>query len=130
MTILSGMSSDEQMKDNLKTFSHFEPLTETEKAVVEEVRKTMMSVPQIGCTACRYCTDGCPMKIAIPDVFKAVNTMDLYHEEFRPKNFYHSLVNLGHGRASDCLACGQCESVCPQHLPIIDLLKKAAARLD
>ncbi len=130
MTILSGMSSDEQMKDNLKTFSHFEPLTETEKAVVEEVRKTMMSVPQIGCTACRYCTDGCPMKIAIPDVFKAVNTMDLYHEEFRPKNFYRSLVSLGHGRASDCLACGQCESVCPQHLPIIDLLKKASARLD
>ena len=130
MTVLSGMSSDEQMADNLKTFSRFAPLTEAERALVEEVRSAMMRVPQIGCTGCRYCTDGCPMAIAIPDVFKAVNTMDLYHEEFRPKSFYRNLIGLGHGRASDCVACGQCESVCPQHLPIIDLLKKASSRLD
>ena len=130
MTILSGMSSDAQMADNLKTFSRFEPLTQDERQIVEEVRAIMMGVPLIGCTACRYCTDGCPMNIAIPDVFKAVNTMDLYHEEFRPKSFYANLIGQGHGRASDCVACGQCEGVCPQHLPIIDLLKKASARLD
>ncbi|MBQ3424320.1 MAG: aldo/keto reductase [Clostridia bacterium] len=130
MTVLSGMSSDEQMADNLKTFAAFKPLTDREKAVVEEVRQAIMSVPQIGCTACRYCTDGCPMNIAIPDVFKAINTMDRYHEEFRPKCFYNDLIGQGHGRASDCVACGQCEGVCPQHLPIIELLKKASARLD
>lgn len=130
MTILSGMSSEEQMMDNIRTFSHFEPLTDAEKALVEEVRTIMMNVPQIGCTACRYCTDGCPMNISIPDVFRAVNTMDLYHEEFRPKAFYGGIIGQGHGRASDCIACGQCESVCPQHLPIIDLLKAASARLD
>lgn len=130
MTILSGMSTPDQMADNLQTFTHFEPLTEQEKAVVEEVRTIMMNAPQIGCTACSYCTDGCPMHIAIPDVFRAVNTMRLYHEEFRPKNFYKSLVDQGHGRASDCVACGQCEGVCPQHLPIIELLKEAGGMLD
>ena len=90
----------------------------------------MLNVPQIGCTACRYCTDGCPMSISIPDVFRAINTMDLYKEEFRPRSFYGSVLRQGHGRAADCIACGQCESVCPQHLPIIELLKSAAARLD
>ena len=130
MTVLSGMSTPGQMADNLKTFAHFEPLTDAEKAVVEDVRRTIMSVETIGCTACRYCTDGCPMNIAIPDVFRAVNTMKLYHEEFRPKAFYRSLISQGHGCAADCVACGQCESVCPQHLPIIDLLKDASVRLD
>ena len=130
MTVLSGMSSPEQMADNIKTITHFEPLTNAEKAVVEDVRRVIMSVEQIGCTACRYCTDGCPMNIAIPDVFRAVNTMKLYHEEFRPKSFYKGLIGQGHGRAADCVACGQCESVCPQHLPIIELLKDASAYLD
>ena len=130
MTILSGMSTPEQMSDNLQTFAHFEPLSDAEKATVEDVRKIMMSVEQIGCTACRYCTDGCPMNIAIPDVFRAVNTMKLYNEEFRPKSFYGGLIGQGHGRAGDCVGCGQCESVCPQHLPIIELLKDASARLD
>ncbi|MBQ8162564.1 MAG: aldo/keto reductase [Clostridia bacterium] len=130
MTILSGMSAEEQMQDNIHTFTHFEPLTDQEQALVEEVKTIMLNVPQIGCTACRYCTDGCPMKISIPDVFRAINTMDLYHEEFRPKSFYGAVISQGHGRAADCIACGQCEGVCPQHLPIIELLKSAAARLD
>ena len=130
MTVLSGMSTLEQVADNLETFTHFEPLTEADRAVIDEVRAIMLNVPQIGCTACRYCTDGCPMSIAIPDVFRAVNTMKLYKEEFRPKNFYGGLIAQGHGRAGDCVGCGQCESVCPQHLPIIDLLKEASALLD
>ena len=130
MTVLSGMSAMEQMQDNIQTFTHFEPLSDSEKGLVSEIRAIMLNVPQIGCTGCRYCTDGCPMQISIPDVFRAINTMDLYHEEFRPKSFYGGLLSQGHGRASDCIACGQCESVCPQHLPIIELLRGAAARLD
>ncbi len=130
MTVLSGMSTPEQMADNIATFTHFEPMTDAERAVVDEVRAIMLNVEQIGCTACRYCTDGCPMNIAIPDVFRAVNTMKLYNEEFRPKSFYGGLIARGHGRAADCVACGQCEGVCPQHLPIIELLKDASARLD
>ena len=130
MTILSGMSNDEQMKDNLETFTNFEPLSKEEFAVVDEVTKIMLDIKQIGCTACKYCTDGCPMNISIPDVFRAYNTMTLYNEEFRPKAYYNGLVNTGHGRASECIACGQCEGVCPQHLPIIDLLKEASEKLD
>ena len=131
MTVLSGMSTEEQMEDNIETFRHFERLSEEERTKVFEVRDAMLNVPQIGCTACRYCTDGCPMGISIPDVFRAVNTMSLYKEEFRPKSFYNGLVKAGKSkRASECIACGQCESVCPQHLPVIQLLKEAAERLD
>jgi len=130
MTILSGMSDEAQMNDNIGTFSNFEPLSDKEKKTVEEVRKIMLDIPQIGCTACRYCCDGCPQGISIPDVFRAVNTMTLYNEEFRPKAFYRGLVNAGAGKASDCIECGQCESVCPQHLPIISLMKEAAGKLD
>ena len=130
MTILSGMSTEEQMQDNIGTFAKFEPLTPDEKKLVEKVRKIMLDVPTIGCTSCRYCTPGCPMKISIPDVFRAVNTMALYGDVFRPKAFYGGVIGQGHGRAADCIACGQCESVCPQHLPIIDLLKEASKKLD
>ncbi len=130
MTILSGMSTAEQMADNIGTFVNFEPLSGSEKKLVESVREIMLNVPQIGCTSCRYCTPGCPMKIAIPDVFRAVNTMSLYGDIFRPKAFYGGLIGQGYGRASDCIGCGQCESVCPQHLPVISLLKDAAGKLD
>ena len=130
MTVLSGMSSEEQMKDNLETFKNFEPLTDREREVVDEVTAIMLNIEQIGCTACRYCTDGCPKKISIPDVFKAINTMKLYNEDFRPRAFYNGLLNVGNGRAADCIGCGQCESVCPQHLPIIKLLKEASEKLD
>ena len=108
----------------------FETLTAEERDLIEKVRNIMLDVPQIGCTSCRYCTPGCPMNISIPDVFRAVNTMNLYGDVFRPKAFYGGIIGQGHGRASECIACGQCESVCPQHLPIIDLLKEASDKLD
>ena len=130
MTILSGMSTAEQMTDNIGTFVRFEPLTDGERQLVDRVRKIMLNVPLIGCTSCRYCTPGCPMHISIPDVFRAVNTMTLYGDVFRPRAFYGGLIGQGFGRASECIACGQCEGVCPQHLPIIDLLKDASGRLD
>ena len=130
MTILSGMSTEEQMNDNIGTFARFEPLSDEEKDLVGRVRSIMLNVPQIGCTSCRYCTPGCPMNISIPDVFRAVNTMNLYGDVFRPKAFYGGVIGQGHGRASECIACGQCEGVCPQHLPVIELLKDASAKLD
>jgi len=129
MTILSGMSSPEQMADNIGTFTCFEPLSEEEKKLVDEVTRIMLDTPTIACTSCRYCTEGCPMQISIPDVFRVVNTMRLYNDEFRPRNFYGGLVERS-GRAGDCIGCGQCESVCPQHLPIIELLKEASDMLD
>lgn len=129
MTILSGMSNEEQMKDNLSTFTSFEPLSDDEKKIIEDVKNIMHGKPTIGCTSCRYCCDGCPMGIPIPDIFSLINTIRIYNEGWRAKNYYNSNI-AGKARASDCIGCGQCEGVCPQHLPIIELLKDASSQLD
>ena len=129
MTILSGMSNEEQMDDNIGTFKNFEPMSDEELKIVDEVTEEILGIPQIGCTACKYCCDGCPMKISIPDVFRTINTLRRYPDDWRSKNFYSGLTQRS-GKASACIACGQCERVCPQHLPIIELMKEAAEILD
>ncbi len=127
--ILSGMSTPEQMADNLNTFSSFEPMTEGDYSIIEQVKEKMLAVPLIQCTSCRYCVDGCPSGIRIPDVFRAVNTLRKFPKDGRPHFFYGGLTSDS-GKASDCVGCGQCESVCPQHLSIIELMKEAAEKLD
>lgn len=130
VTVLSGMSSEAQMQENLRTFADFQPLNEEERLRIERVTEVLLSKDTVQCTACRYCTDGCPMGVAIPDVFKALNTLRLYGEDMRPHLFYDGLISGGSGRAENCVGCGQCESVCPQHLPIMEFLKEASERLD
>ncbi|MCQ2422499.1 MAG: aldo/keto reductase [Lachnospiraceae bacterium] len=125
-TILSGMSDESQLADNLKTFDNFEPLSDEEQALIKEVVKKMLDIPLIPCTSCRYCVDGCPMGIQIPDIFNAVNTKRKFPGDNRPGFYYNSLTGYS-GKASDCVGCGQCEGVCPQHLEITELLKEAAA---
>ena len=127
--ILSGMSNEEQMLDNIATFKDFKPLSATEKAAVMMARDKLLSMQLIPCTACRYCVDGCPSSISIPDIFKAVNVKRNFPDDMRPMFYYNGLVEHS-GRASDCLSCGQCESVCPQHLNIIELLQEASSLLD
>ncbi len=129
MTVLSGMSNEAQVDDNISTFRSFEPLAADELAIIDEVTEELLSMPQIGCTACRYCCDGCPMKISIPDVFRTINTLRRYPDDWRSKNYYEQLIQRS-GKASDCVGCGQCEQVCPQHLPIVDLMKEASSILD
>ena len=129
MTVLSGMSTEEQMEDNIATMTDFEPVTDEEMRIIDEVTDMVLSMEQIGCTACRYCVSGCPMNISIPDVFRTVNTLRRYPDDWRAKNIYSGLKERS-GKAADCVACGQCERVCPQHLPIIDLMKEAAGLLD
>ena len=100
-----------------------------EKKLIEEVNTVMFTSPLIGCTACRYCCDGCPSEINIPEVFRILNTIRLYGKEWRSSNFYRGLTEKS-GKAKYCVGCGQCESVCPQHLKIIELLAEASGHLD
>ena len=130
-TILSGMTTQEQMEDNMNTFKDFEPLSDEEKAAVDKVVEAMFRVEQVGCTACRYCVDGCPMSISIPDIISAINTKRKFPGDMRPQFFYNGLIARdGNGKASDCIGCGQCEGVCPQHLPIIEILKEGVEKFE
>ena len=128
-TILSGMSTPEQMEDNINTFKDFEPLSEKELAAIDKVKEIMNRVELAGCTSCKYCVEGCPMGISIPDVISAVNTKRKFPGDMRPQFFYNGLVDR-YSHASDCIACGQCEGVCPQHLPIISLMQEAVEKFE
>ena len=128
-TILSGMSTAEQMEDNINTFKDFEPLSEEELAAIDKVKEIMNRVELAGCTSCKYCVEGCPMGISIPDVISAVNTKRKFPGDMRPQFFYNGLVDR-YSHASDCIACGQCEGVCPQHLPIISLMQEAVEKFE
>ena len=121
LAVLSGMSSVEQMKDNLSFMKDFKPLDEHEEEVIRKAQEAFDSDKSIPCTGCHYCTEGCPMGIPIPDIFTVQNRKK-GSPEFRTKREY-VIVTQGKGVASDCIQCGQCEAACPQHLPIIELLE-------
>lgn len=122
MMVLSGMSSMEQMLDNIETMKDFRPLDDREAAAVEKICGIFRSRNLIPCTACRYCTSGCPKHIDIPNLFALMNTKQLYHDW--NADYYYNQVHTKHGgKASDCIKCGKCEKACPQHLHIRDLLE-------
>jgi len=122
LAVLSGMSSVEQMKDNLSFMKDFKPLTEHEHEVIREAQNALDEDKSIPCTACHYCTKGCPMNIPIPEIFNVENRKK-GSPEFRVRREY-LIVTMDKGKASDCIQCGQCENACPQHLPIISLLEQ------
>ena len=129
MMVLSGMSDLEQMKDNLSYMRDFKPLNETELAAVNKVQEIFHKMNMIPCTACRYCVEGCPKQISIPDLFAIMNIKQLHHDW--NADYYYDEVHTAPGRrASDCLKCGKCEKICPQHLPIRKLLEEVAKEFD
>jgi len=129
MMVLSGMSNMEQMQDNISFMRDFKPLDETERAAVEKVQEIFHSKDLIPCTACRYCTDGCPKHISIPDLFAIMNAKQIHHD-WNADCYYEDVHTAPGRKASDCLKCGKCEKVCPQHLPIRKLLEQVAAEFE
>ena len=133
MVVLSGMSSVEQMEDNTAYMTDFKPLTDDEKSICFKVAEAINSQIAIPCTGCSYCTGGCPQNIAIPDYFSLYN--EDMREDLEQKGWTISFSTYGtltkkFGKASDCIECGQCEGVCPQHLPIIENLKHVAEHFE
>ncbi|MBD5138455.1 MAG: 4Fe-4S dicluster domain-containing protein [Ruminococcus sp.] len=133
MTVLSGMSTLEQLEDNTSFMENFVPLTEDEQKLCFKVADIINSQTAVPCTGCSYCTDGCPQHIAIPQYFSLYN--EIMREDMEKKGWTISFSNYDaltqtFGKASECIACGQCEEMCPQHLTIIDYLKKVSGRFD
>ncbi|MDO5564048.1 MAG: aldo/keto reductase [Eubacteriales bacterium] len=121
--VLSGMSNIEQMDDNISYMSNFKPLNNEEKEIINKAQKVFDSLHLIECTACRYCTQGCPKQINIPKIFEAMNKHLSNGQTKEAKDDYKKIAPLNH-RASDCIGCKQCEEACPQHLEITKYLKE------
>ncbi len=128
MMVLSGMSNMEQMEDNIRAMQDFKPLDEREMAAVEKVQEVFHSMGLIPCTGCRYCVDGCPMNIPIPDLFAIMNTKQLHHDW--NADYYYGVHTAKGGKASDCVKCGKCEKICPQHLSVRQLLEDVAKEFE
>ena len=126
--VLSGMSNMEQMEDNIRSMQAFKPFTEAEHEAVRRVADIIRAIPTIPCTKCKYCVDGdrCPMSINIPSLFGAENKARRFNTE-DARGHYDWVTSKG-GKPADCIECGMCEEICPQQLPIRELLKEIGER--
>jgi predicted aldo/keto reductase-like oxidoreductase len=129
ITVLSGMSNVDQMRDNLSYMKDFRPLDEEEQKIIQKAQQILGHSAAIPCTACHYCTEGCPRKIPIPEIFSAMN-MQLGNGQHDQAAAAYRKATAGHGRASDCIKCLQCERVCPQHLSVTEYLDQCADALE
>ena len=129
ITVLSGMSNLEQMKDNLSYMKDFKPLNAKEQAAIRKAQELMHGIKSIPCTACHYCTAGCPKKIPIPEIFAARNQQLVWGQLEEGSRQYAKAVENA-GKACECISCGQCERACPQQIDVITRLKDCTAQFD
>ncbi|MBQ8093904.1 MAG: aldo/keto reductase [Clostridia bacterium] len=129
LTVLSGMSSTEQVEDNLKTMRTLGEMGDTEKKTLRQAQVLMGRSNAIPCTACKYCMEGCPKQLNIPGIMEAINLKTANGQAEDAKAQYAAVTVDGH-TAGSCITCRKCESACPQHLPISDAMKKASELFD
>ena len=127
--VLSGMSTYEQVIDNVSFMENFSPLNEEEQKIIQKATEIIKHSIAIPCTVCQYCVDDCPMNIPIPKYFSLYNDQQQFRLVPAHKNYYMNLSQV-HGKASDCIGCKQCENHCPQHIDIVEQLQKVAEVFD
>ena len=130
--VLSGMSNMAQLLDNMSYMKEFQPLNDEEQQLIQQAAEIINRNITVPCTGCSYCTVNCPMDIPIPKYFSLYN-LDLQEskeKDWTAQGGYYEHLASRHGKASDCVKCGQCEAMCPQHLPIRALLEDVAAHFE
>ena len=126
--VLSGMSNFDQLKDNVDYMKDFKKLTDKEYKAIDKVINILNGTNGIPCTECRYCIEGCPKKISIPDLFACYNNK-LQFKDWN-SDYYYGIHTKNNGKASDCIKCGKCEKICPQHLPIRKYLENVSKHFE
>lgn len=130
--VLSGMSDMAQMRDNTAYMENFKPLNQEERVIIGKAADIIRRNTAIPCTGCSYCTVNCPENIAIPKYFSLYNTdmQEMKGKAWTPQGFYYNNLALQYGKAGDCVKCGKCEEMCPQHLKVRELLETVAEHFE